>query len=78
MNGVEVPLQIYEDVKIPQGAGFIVGRSGLPGRPLCGYSGGGRPMDRSRRLQPGTRDRGRTRGRRYLDDLTQQATAIAK
>lgn len=73
MNGVEVPLQIYEDVKIPEGSGFIVGRSGLLGDRYVDIlvpegQWKNTPIPAGSRVD-GTRGGG-------IDDLTLQAQAI--
>ncbi|MEO6848576.1 MAG: MlaD family protein [Chthoniobacterales bacterium] len=70
MNGVKVDLQIYENVRIPQGSQFVIGRSGLLGDRyvdiLVKEDGGWKQPS----IAPGSSVSGSQAG--GLDDLTQQ------
>jgi virulence factor Mce-like protein len=71
-NGVDVPLKIYDYIKIPDGSKFTVGSSGLLGDRFVNVTIP--PGDRKKFISPnsyitGTRETG-------FDDLTREGTAL--
>ena len=70
-NGVEVPLKIYDYIKVPEGSKFSVGSSGLLGDRFVNVS---MPLERKSFLAPNSYINGVREG--GLDDITREGGAL--